>query len=396
MAVAVDRAPNLQGEPVADCDPQASPRRARRVALVHLGNKGALGTTRRVEVWRELLGALDCHLVEIDLLASHRRRIPSPAAAFMALRGTVVPESVTWSWKGVRKALDAFGPDATIFVTPRAFHPGLANCAPISLLDVQDRFSQSYRGRGAVDRRPGAWIAWRLLAALTERFERRDHRVRLVAAGFSEAKAMGARWVPNLVVPAPEDDRTKVEAFDVTFFGKLSALPNLDALRRLSEIWPSLEARRPGTTCLIAGSGVTAEVRSLADRHGWTLENGFTDVFSLAQRSRIAVAPLRRANGIQNKVLEAAAAGLAQVVTEQSLLGTAPGFPALVARNDEELVEAIDLLLKDDELRERLAATALHHVNTRYALERWTPVVEDILTPAPRPRVDRPLDGCPR
>ena len=351
------------------------------MALVHLGNEQGLGTTRRVRVWHELLQRANLESIEVNLLADHRRPVPSPSTILPAWRGQVVPETATWSSRSARVAVREIDPDAVVFVTPRAFHPDLAEEGRVRILDVQDRFSRSYLGRAAVERRMAAKAAWRALAWMTSRFERRDHRVEVVAAGWSEAREMGVTWIPNtvpVVAAGGITDRADAQA-DLLFFGKLSALPNVDALRRLAEVWPGLIARLPGLQVLVAGADLCPEVRSLAQHHGWNAEEGFDDVAALCQRARIAIAPLRHANGIQNKVLEAAAAGIPQVVSPQALAGTAPGFPAIAASSSSGLVSAIVLLLEDPEARLELARSAHAHIAEHYNVERWSEVVHDLI-----------------
>lgn len=352
-----------------------------RVALVHLGNERGLGTTRRVAVWRELLEAACCEPVEVNLLAQHRRPVPSPLVALPALRGAVVPETATWSARSARAAIRAMDPDAVVFVTPRAFHPALASEGRVRILDIQDRFSRSYRGRAAVERRFAATASWQALAWVTDRFERRDHQVTVVAAGWSEAREIGATWIPNTVPTTssgPITDHADAQA-DLLFFGKLSALPNIDALRRLAALWPALTAEIPTLRVLVAGADLCPEVRALAAERGWSAEEGFTDVAALCRRARVAVAPLRHANGIQNKVLEAAACGLPQVVSPQALAGTAPGFPAIATASAAGLVSGISSLLSDGSARLDLARRAHAHVVERYSVERWSEVVHDLL-----------------
>jgi len=351
------------------------------VALVHLGNPGGLGTTRRVEVWQELLTAAGAKTFEVNLLGDHRQLIPSPFTALRAVGGRVVLESATWSTRSAERTIASIQPDVIVFVTPRAFHPRLADLAGRSILDFQDLFSRSYRGRALVDRRPGACSAWRALSWATGRFERRDHRVHTVAAGFAEAASIGATWIPNIVPAVPASTLTDHQdaPFDLLFFGKLSSLPNVDAMRTLAALWPRLTEEIPHLSCLVAGADLTEEVEELASRHGWVAEEGFGHFAELCGRARIAVAPLRHANGIQNKVLEAAAAGLPQVLSAQALGGTAPGFPAMSVATREETVAAIRMLLAEPRRRLMLATDAHLHVVSNYSVERWAPVVASLL-----------------
>ena len=143
-----------------------------------------------------------------------------------------------------------------------------------------------------------------------ERFEHREHGSAVVTAGWSEARSTGAIWIPNTVpaVPAASITDQRDAPFDLLFFGKLSVLPNVDAMRTLAEIWPRLTEEIPNLSCLLAGADLTQEIRESASTHGWVAEEDFAGFAALCRRARIAVAPLRHANGIQNKVLEAAAA----------------------------------------------------------------------------------------
>lgn len=374
-------APHGATLPAGAPSPPADPAPSGRVALVHFGNSGGLGTTRRVRVWSDLLRAAGFDVAEVNLLADHRLAVPSPGRLVGAARGTVVPEAAAWSVRSVRRALRDMDPDATVFVTARAFHPELAGCARTAVLDLQDRFSRSYRGRARVDDRLGASTAWWALGWAAGRFERRGHGVHLVAAGWSEAREIGATWIPNTVDVADRSsitDHGDAEA-DLLFFGKLSALPNLDALRTLGALWPYLAAGMPQVRCLVAGADPNAEVRALALRHGWAVEAGFDEVARLGRRARVAVVPLRYANGIQNKVLEAAGVGIPQVVSPQATGGLLPGFPAVVAGDGGAALAGIRRLLAEPGQRLDLALSAHEHVAEHYSRYRWAARVHELV-----------------
>ncbi|MGH8994517.1 MAG: glycosyltransferase [Acidimicrobiales bacterium] len=333
-------------------------------------------------MWQELLSHAAIDTVTVNLLREHRWPVPSPYAAFPAIRGSVVPETAAWSASAAERALRDLDPDTIVFITPRAFHPRLVGIARRSILDFQDRFSASYSSRAAVDTRPGAALGWRLLSWATARFEARDHGVLTVAAGWSEAVQVGATWIPNTVttIPAATINDHGAAPVDLLFFGKLSALPNVDALRRIGSYWPRLTSERPSVSALIAGAYPSREVQALARTHGWQVEVDFESVLAVCQRARVALVPLRHANGIQNKVLEAAAAGLPQVVSAAALRGMKPGFPAMIARSEESTVKAIDLLLSNPSCRLELAYAAHAHVERHYSIDRWAPVVHDLVS----------------
>jgi glycosyltransferase involved in cell wall biosynthesis len=85
------------------------------------------------------------------------------------------------------------------------------------------------------------------------------------------------------------------------------------------------------------------------------------DVRPYLWRSAISVAPLQIARGIQNKVLEAAAAGLPVVATSAVLAGlpeTVRGACSMADTSDEFSQAMIRLLAAPPEARRALAARA--------------------------------------
>jgi glycosyltransferase involved in cell wall biosynthesis len=132
-----------------------------------------------------------------------------------------------------------------------------------------------------------------------------------------------------------------------------------------------VQRRRPGTTALVAGAAPTDEVLALCTGHGWQLCRDFDDVSTVYARGRVAIAPLDHTAGIQIKVLEAAALGVAQVVSPAALAGLAPGFPVHVAATDHEFVDGLIALLDHDADRVELASAAAQHVEERYSAQAW-------------------------
>jgi glycosyltransferase involved in cell wall biosynthesis len=160
---------------------------------------------------------------------------------------------------------------------------------------------------------------------------------------------------------------------DAVFVGNLSYPPNIEAIDRLSLIWPEVTRRRHGSQLVLAGARPTDAVRRQALRHGWGLYADFEDVLDVLGSTRLALAPLTHASGIQTKVLEAAAHGVAQVVSPAAAAGLDPEFPLEVASTDEEFAARIVELLDDHDARRAAGAAARAHIATRYATESWVP-----------------------
>lgn len=146
----------------------------------------------------------------------------------------------------------------------------------------------------------------------------------LVALGVTPARLT---VIPNGVDTDAEAPRLAaapgdIVRWDLLFAGRMRYAPNDDAARfLLNEILPRLDALtppdRPRATVCIAGSGPGAELRRAAARWGErvTITGYVDDLRPYRAASRIALCPLRAGVGMQNKALEAMAAGLPVVAT---------------------------------------------------------------------------------
>ena len=103
----------------------------------------------------------------------------------------------------------------------------------------------------------------------------------------------------------------------VVFCGVLDYQPNTDGvIWFLNNIWPSVKQQVSDAEFEIVGSGRTAAIETAAAGHpGVRIAGRVAEVQPHLWRAGVAVAPLLVARGIQNKVLEALAAGLPTVVT---------------------------------------------------------------------------------
>jgi glycosyltransferase involved in cell wall biosynthesis len=113
------------------------------------------------------------------------------------------------------------------------------------------------------------------------------------------------------------------------FSGVFDYAPNAaGAAWLLREVWPLVRARRSDATLTFAGSNPSRELRSAAARDSAvTVTGAVPDLRPFLWRARVSAAPVFVARGLQNKVLEALAAGLPVVTTS----AVASGLPAAVA-----------------------------------------------------------------
>jgi glycosyltransferase involved in cell wall biosynthesis len=130
----------------------------------------------------------------------------------------------------------------------------------------------------------------------------------------------------------------------VLFVGNLSVPHNIDAARFAArQVFPLLKERVPHAELVIAGADPGPAVIELQDQPGVIVPGTVPDLRPLWSRANVCIAPLRYSAGIQNKVLEAAAAGVPVVTTPPA--AAAVGFEAdvhaLVAEDAAGLAAAL-------------------------------------------------------
>lgn len=152
----------------------------------------------------------------------------------------------------------------------------------------------------------------------------------------------------------------------LVFTGAMDYWPNVDAVQWFcDEVFPILRRQDPALRFYIVGSRPAPQVQALAQTAGVTVTGTVPDVRPYIRHARVAVAPLRLARGIQNKVLEAMAMATPVVVSPQALEGIAaePGRELLVAAEAGDFAAAVALLLARGDNDMGLAARARveHH-----------------------------------
>jgi sugar transferase (PEP-CTERM/EpsH1 system associated) len=148
----------------------------------------------------------------------------------------------------------------------------------------------------------------------------------------------------------------------VIFCGVFNYGPNEQGARWLAtEVWPLVRREIPDATLWLVGMHPTKAVRALAQDPSVTVTGAVPDVQPFLWQSAVAAAPLLLARGIQNKVLEALAAGLPCVVTPQVMEGLpAPVRPGVIeaAGPDAFAAGLVKLLRLAPDERRRAASGA--------------------------------------
>ena len=135
----------------------------------------------------------------------------------------------------------------------------------------------------------------------------------------------------------------------IVFTGAMDYWPNVDAVSWFAQdVLPRLRADWPQLRFHIVGRAPTAAVRALACA-SVVVSGTVPDVRPYLQHAAVAVAPLRVARGIQNKVLEAMAMGCAVVAAQScaDVIGAVPGSELLAAGDGADFARQIDALLRE-------------------------------------------------
>jgi sugar transferase (PEP-CTERM/EpsH1 system associated) len=123
---------------------------------------------------------------------------------------------------------------------------------------------------------------------------------------------------PELDLPNPYQAAGPV----LVFTGAMDYWPNIDAVEWfVLQVLPMLRAQIPTLQFCIAGARPSEPVLALARFSGVMVTGAVPDIRPYIYHAALAVAPLRIARGVQNKVLEAMALGKLVIVSPQAAEG---------------------------------------------------------------------------
>jgi sugar transferase (PEP-CTERM/EpsH1 system associated) len=172
---------------------------------------------------------------------------------------------------------------------------------------------------------------------------------------------------------------------ELVFTGVMDYYPNVEGIVWFCrDVLPLIRREVPRTTLTICGARPNARVRALARIPGVSVTGLVTDVRPYLAKATVAVVPVRITRGIQNKLLEAMAAGLPAVACSAAARGVEaiPGTDLFVADDPGDFAHATVRLLSDADLRRRTgeAARTCMEANYRWEhqLERLDRVLEQV------------------
>lgn len=267
-------------------------------------------------------------------------RLSRRARKVTSLRGVLTGEPLTLPFfhhRGLARTLATWvqdDPPDLVWV----YSSGVAQFAlpfasvPVRLMQFAELDSDKWAQFAARSRGPARWLYARE-ARLLLAHEREVARAFTISTVVSELERQLFRAripeVDPLVLPngvdvdvfrAGADDRR--EAHSAVFTGVMDYEPNVDGVLWFArEVWPRVRARCPDARFYVVGSRPLPAVSGLHGTNGIEVTGRVPEVPSWLDRAAVAVAPLRLARGVQNKVLEAMSAGVPVVATPQAAQG---------------------------------------------------------------------------
>jgi polysaccharide biosynthesis protein PslH len=254
--------------------------------------------------------------------------------------------------------------------------------AVLDMVDVDSSKWAQYSRFASLPMRPVYALEARRLqkyeASLANRFER------IVLATGNETQVLKA-FAPDakaVTIPNGVDldyfrplDLPRSPHPTIVFTGQMDYFANVDGMVHFSRnVFPRLRQRFPDLELLIVGRSPAPAVRALGELAGIHVTGAVGDVRPFLARAWAFVAPLRIAQGVQNKVLEAMAMNVPVVCTDRVFAGLSEGGfrhgrDLLSASTDQGLEDSLAGLLGNAQARVELAESARRRLSLSY---RWT------------------------
>jgi sugar transferase (PEP-CTERM/EpsH1 system associated) len=353
--------------------------------------------------------ALKPYCASIQLLPLHPRR-----AKLASLVGLLTGEALTLPYyrnRELARWADALAASGKV-TRGLAFSSAMAQFMPAGLarrvLDMVDVDSDKWTQYAPTQRWPLSWLyaregrklaAWEARVArdfdatllvsnaeaalLQQRAPAAQHKIGAFENGVDADYFSPARDYPNPYPPGVQG---------VVFTGAMDYWPNIDAVSWFAErIFPAVRAAVPGAQFTIVGSHPAEAVLVLSRQPGVVVTGSVPDVRPWLAHAACAVAPLRIARGVQNKVLEAMAMARPVVASAQAAEGirAEAGRDFTLARGEAEFARAVVAQLQ----AASSAAPARHCILAHYDWARNLSTIDPLFEQAAV--VPPILETCP-
>jgi len=328
-----------------------------------------------------------------------------------ALPGLVTGSSITVPWyrspamaEWVARTFAATGARrAVAFSAAMAQYLDGAPRGTRRILDMVDVDSEKWRQYGARRSGPSAWIyrreGRRLLQWERDAAAECDATVLVTQAeadllrSVAPETAEAVHAVENGVDTAYFDptseypDPYPAACVPLVFTGAMDYWANVDAVTWFARsVLPRVRAACPEARFFVVGARPTEAVRALAGKPGVEVTGGVPDMRPWLAHAALAVAPLRVARGVQNKVLEAFAMGRPVLATSMALQGLDLGGDYPLSADAPDDLAALALGALNGEIGDGLGSRMREWVRTRYDWSARLAPFGELLEAEPRER----------
>ncbi|MFO0959091.1 MAG: glycosyltransferase family 4 protein [Isosphaeraceae bacterium] len=191
-------------------------------------------------------------------------------------------------------------------------------------------------------------------------------------------QAPRVRVLPNVPFQQPgsppiEPCPHRPESRRILCVSELSYAPNRDGIDHfIRQVWPTVHRAEPGATLQLAGGGLDDDSRRRWSSAGGIEVSGFVeDLRAAYDRAACTIAPIFWGGGTKIKVIESLAYGRTCVATPHALHGYGAhlrhGESIWRGGTDAEMADGCIRLLRDADLRERMAAEGHRVVTSRFS-----------------------------
>jgi polysaccharide biosynthesis protein PslH len=355
--------------------------------LQHLLERGAevhLGCFQEEDRDKEGVTFLQQHCASVVAPRLDRR-----VQKLTSLRGLLTGEALTLPFfrsKELQRAVRTWSqqpPDLVYVYSSSMAQYAMHTPARAKVMQFAELDSDKWRQYATVSGLLGRWIygreATRLLA-----FEDKVARTFTSSLVVSDVeKELFLQRIPG-VVPGVLPNGVDTEHFTTAgetqrhphtcvFTGVMDYEPNIDGVCWFVErCWPRIHERFSDARLLIVGSKPTTKVQSLAQQPGITVTGRVPTTPPYFDQSAVAIAPLRLARGVQNKVLEALSMSLPVVSSPQAAqgLGDVPPDVLTIADGAEATIRGVCELFADPVRARTIGAAAGKWVRETWRWER--------------------------
>lgn len=243
-------------------------------------------------------------------------------------------------------------------------------------LDFMDTFSIGMKKRSEIERNPIKKI---FLLSEYRRLNKYEKEMFQYFDRFMIISKQDADFIDHprsqeiSIVPNGADfdsfyPRNENKKYDICFMGNMSYPPNIEAVKyTITKVFPLLIKRKPNIKFLIAGANPTSYIKQLQSENIDVVEH-FNHISDSIAMSRIMISPMVVSIGMQNKIIQAMAMKVPNVVSKSAnnAIKAKSNHDILECENPMDYVESIVSLLENNQLYNDIINNAFQFVNANY------------------------------